>query len=91
MEVNLVLEALGKDLNVLHKHLFYLQISQNLEFLQLFINLIPFNEKKESKTKTSSKETQTGQDLTLQNSINNQENILSPSENPPEDLMSADE
>ena len=47
--------------------------------------------KKESKTKTSSKETQTGQDLTLQNSINNEDNILIPSENLPDNIISADE
>ena len=47
--------------------------------------------KKESKTKTSLKETQTGQDLTLQNSINNEENISIPSENPPDNIISADE
>ena len=63
-----------------------------MEFLQLFINLIPFSEtKKESKTKTNSKETQTGQDSTLQNSINNEDNILIPSENLPDNIISADE
>ena len=49
LEVNSVLEALGKDSNILHKHFLYFQISQNLEFLQLFINLIPFNKKKNQK------------------------------------------
>ena len=48
LEVKSVLEDLGKDSNILHKHFLYFQISQNLEFLQLFINLIPFNEKKKN-------------------------------------------
>ena len=76
LDVNVVKEALGKDLDRLHKDLLYNQISQNLELLKLYINLSIFNEKKK---KANSKETQTGAELTLQNSINNQKNILIPS------------
>ena len=86
LDVNVVKEALGKDLDRLHKDSLYHQISQNLELLQLYINLSIFNEKKK---KTNSKETQTGAELTLQNSINNQENSLIPSENLPQVIITS--
>ena len=86
LDVNFVKEALGKDLDRLHKNSLYNQISQNLELLQLYINLSIFNEKKK---KTNSKETQTGAELTLQNSINNQENSLIPSENLPQVIITS--
>ena len=86
LDVNVVKEALGKDLDRLDKDSLYNQISQNLELLQLYINLSIFNEKKK---KTNSKETQTGTELTLQNSINNQENSLIPSENLPQVIIAS--
>ena len=88
LDVNVVKEELGKDLDRFHKDSLYNQISQNLELLQLYINLSIFNQKKK---RANSKETQTGTELTLQNSINNQENILIPSKNPPQDIISADQ
>ena len=87
LDVNVVKEALGKDLDRRHKDSLYHQISQNLELLQLYIHLSIFNEKK--KNVTNSKETQTGAELTLQNSINNQENSLIPSENVPQLIITS--
>ena len=81
LDVNVVKEELGKDLDRFHNDLLYNQIKQNLDLLKLYINLSIFNEKKK---KANSKETQTGAELTLQNSINNEENSLIPSENLPQ-------
>ena len=86
LDVNVVKEELGKDLDRFHKDSLYNQISQNLELLQLYINLSIFNQKKK---RANSKETQTGTELTLQNSINNQENSLIPSENLPQVIITS--
>ena len=83
MELCEILQTIDKESkDILHRNRLYFEICQNLEFLQLWHNLIPFKDKKKD---LKSKSTQTASSELP--SISKNKNPLIPDKTVPKDAL----